>query len=880
LGGDSESSGSKKDIPLPGVRTLPEYERETVADFALPLDSYLQYSPPSWFETAIYFERGRVEYCIDDEDLNWLVEQRIPEQVLDEEAMEMLIDVLEKESFRQLEFRQITTQIPADEAIDVDPEDEDDKPCCACGGKDWDEENLILFCDGCDLPVHQQCIDLKQVPEGDWFCDACVFRTKKIPSATVSHQKKLSSSPSSKSDLNSALQRRNGIDFSIPVPCVLCGMVDGGMFKRTNLSGKLVHVVCALMTPEVWFERDWANVSKALLARKNIVCQVCGYAGGVVKCSHRGCNNHHHVPCARENGQMLYFNVPDPDEEGEEEEIRDLLMMDVGLIGEAQDPLIRPSSSSLPFNDASITGSVLDDNSETLSERNGGMDESFSEVDILGGVESLNVSTVSSSVASEKPSSSVTTAGTGSEQNQKKRKRKTAKAKKAPHQPYQSLCGLHSAMLKVKKLEQARKASLQIPVEVGKFLEQEQNQDENLSAEEVVGDTTTFSKSVDIMKKFHSKRLLLQRPVYDQVVEYWKRKRLSKRLGHMPLIFQLHVLVTHFKENFDAGRTLTNRPRQVELTLAQYTPEKKFQILKDLRDGVESLRTILDLVKKREVKKKQAMEARLKLFDAIMKQGNPREALRVLYESKKGSRSPTYFSITPTSLTIVIPTSALPKWRARERMVASSSSPPFLSPSSSSTHHLATPPPKKKSSPIISATASSSISSSSSSAETTDDYGNTISAPSSTSSNTTNADTCVMAALNESKAIKDSITGPKKEETAAPFNASEDVFQLDEEAIAQLEDENKKKEEKPKEPVSEKPLKELKEEAKKREEATDSIYISDSPPTSLSHLMDVSHSTNEHILFGSDAVSERGLFQEQQPQQQQLQQQPGNNSLR
>jgi hypothetical protein len=33
---------------------------------------------------------------------------------------------------------------------------EDDIPCCVCGVGDYDDSNMILFCDGCDIAVHQR----------------------------------------------------------------------------------------------------------------------------------------------------------------------------------------------------------------------------------------------------------------------------------------------------------------------------------------------------------------------------------------------------------------------------------------------------------------------------------------------------------------------------------------------------------------------------------------------------------------------------------------------------------------------------------------------------------------------------------------------------
>lgn len=635
---EAPSDDSKKDIPLPGVVIRREYELETPEDFNLPEERYLRYSTPSWLGTEIHFDRNRIEYCIDDEDINWISEQRIPASQLDEEAMEILLDILEKESFRQLEFRQINAAvaqvIPNDE-----PVDEDDKPCSACGGKDWDEENLILFCDGCDLPIHQACQDLVHVPDGDWYCDTCLYRmvpttTASKPSSSSTHSR--TTNQSKRASQSSITSSKPKIDFSILIPCVMCGMVDGGPFKRTHLPGHFVHICCALMSQDVWFESDSVNVSRIVNTRtKQPNCAVCGHSGGVVKCSQRNCNVQYHVTCARENGQQLYFHVPDPEE---------------------CDPLLNESSNALALQDAieisknaslecvlanghtskgdCNTGKASSASISLKTSRSGNEEDESEMVDVdqlsdchsdyESGNTSLNTSTMSmpgTSTSSSKPKKSQPNQHTS-----KKRKRKAVK--KLPHQPFQSLCAIHSGAIRAEKLEEARKASLEIAVDVGRFLAEEDEQGADVTA----GDTTTFSKAVSILHKMHSSgHFALQKNVFSKVVEYWKAKRLSRRLGHMPFIFQLHVLVTHFKENFDAGRRLKSEPRQVEMKLAQYTMEKKFEMLRQLRDSVEILRTTLDLIKKRELKKRQSIVEKIALFDAAMQEEDKVSAIKAIF---------------------------------------------------------------------------------------------------------------------------------------------------------------------------------------------------------------------------------------------------------
>ena len=52
------------------------------------------------------------------------------------------------------------------------PEELPDK-CHVC----WDgvsyADNQILYCEGCDVAVHQECYGVRHVPKGDWFCRVC-----------------------------------------------------------------------------------------------------------------------------------------------------------------------------------------------------------------------------------------------------------------------------------------------------------------------------------------------------------------------------------------------------------------------------------------------------------------------------------------------------------------------------------------------------------------------------------------------------------------------------------------------------------------------------------------------------------------------------------
>lgn len=55
--------------------------------------------------------------------------------------------------------------------LEAAEEDDDEQPCQACG--EDDNEDVLMFCDGCQKLWHIYCVGLQEVPYGHWFCDNC-----------------------------------------------------------------------------------------------------------------------------------------------------------------------------------------------------------------------------------------------------------------------------------------------------------------------------------------------------------------------------------------------------------------------------------------------------------------------------------------------------------------------------------------------------------------------------------------------------------------------------------------------------------------------------------------------------------------------------------
>mmetsp|Transcript_44943 Transcript_44943/g.74586 ORF Transcript_44943/g.74586 Transcript_44943/m.74586 type:complete len:224 (-) Transcript_44943:293-964(-) len=166
---------------------------------------------------------------------------------------------------------------------------EDLAVCAVCGEGDWEDDNAIIFCDSCDLAVHQVCYGAgaRHIPEGDqpWFCDVCrhlgsssrAGRYTKKGATLQTHQKE----------------------------CIMCPD-RGGALKRTTDS-RWAHITCALWVPGVQFldveGRDVIHPFGVHEKRLDLVCSICEkHMGACIQCKAPRCLTAFHATCARRKG--------------------------------------------------------------------------------------------------------------------------------------------------------------------------------------------------------------------------------------------------------------------------------------------------------------------------------------------------------------------------------------------------------------------------------------------------------------------------------------------------------------------------------------------------------------------------------------------------
>lgn len=169
--------------------------------------------------------------------------------------------------------------------------------------------NVILFCERCDIGVHQQCYGVAQVPPGDeeWLCWPC-----------REHEQALAFQGMPRSQLRPPRWQRGEQPLeggSNSVPCALCP-VQRGAFLRTADGTQWVHVVCGRYQPELTVTPRHgdpaavAGIDSIKPDRFAHPCEICGeQKGAVVPCSFGHCQSYFHPLCAR--NAELYMPVRD-----------------------------------------------------------------------------------------------------------------------------------------------------------------------------------------------------------------------------------------------------------------------------------------------------------------------------------------------------------------------------------------------------------------------------------------------------------------------------------------------------------------------------------------------------------------------------------------
>ncbi|ORZ16877.1 PHD-zinc-finger like domain-domain-containing protein [Absidia repens] len=227
--------------------------------FRRPENHYIRYIEPteqSLLET--------VEYDMDEQDDAWLQMLNVERKAnrlghVSCSFFENVIDKLEKEWF------DLVKHIP--KQVDNEPLLSEDSACSICDDGECENSNAIVFCDGCNLAVHQDCYGVPYIPEGQWLCRKCMVSPDR------------------------------------PVSCLFCPN-EGGAFKQTN-TNKWGHLLCAIWIPEVGvsnsvYMEPIDNIDGIPKSRWKLTCYICKKRhGACIQCDNKHCFTAFHVTCAR-----------------------------------------------------------------------------------------------------------------------------------------------------------------------------------------------------------------------------------------------------------------------------------------------------------------------------------------------------------------------------------------------------------------------------------------------------------------------------------------------------------------------------------------------------------------------------------------------------
>ncbi|KAK9475145.1 PHD-zinc-finger like domain-containing protein [Dipodascopsis tothii] len=238
--------------------------------------------PAAYIRSAEGFGHGArplAEYDMDEQDdeflalVNGIRAAQFAAAPIPLHVFEIAMTLLETEWFA------LQQRLPkAPPARDAQSEFEDSL-CAICNDGECENSNAIVFCDGCNVAVHQECYGVPFIPEGQWLCRRCLA----APQQTVR--------------------------------CIFCPNTFGA-FKQTE-SGHWAHLLCAVWIPEVGvgnrvYMEPIEGVQNIPRQRWKLVCYLCKQkTGACIQCMNKNCFAAFHATCARRAGLYLKLRSSD-----------------------------------------------------------------------------------------------------------------------------------------------------------------------------------------------------------------------------------------------------------------------------------------------------------------------------------------------------------------------------------------------------------------------------------------------------------------------------------------------------------------------------------------------------------------------------------------
>uniref|UniRef100_A0A6G1SNW8 Peregrin n=1 Tax=Aceria tosichella TaxID=561515 RepID=A0A6G1SNW8_9ACAR len=296
----------KLNLPQPSFRKIPKQDymrrKHTATKYykdkskeGISKDCYFHYKEPTQEEL-----NNTVEYDMDLEDINWLEqfnEQNGGTLRVTDSDFEKIMDRLEKESY----FESVKSGQGSRHDVD------EDAVCAVCDIGDCHNTNVIIFCDMCDLAVHQECYGVPYIPLGQWLCKRCQLSPAQNVECCLCP------------NLGGAFKQTEFTDF----PMTTDNNSDKKKHKIKNKKG-WAHVVCALWVPEVAFANTVflepiEGIENIDAARWKLKCYICNQRqkGACIQCSKPNCYQPFHVTCAKQAGLFMRISPFQYERDGE-----------------------------------------------------------------------------------------------------------------------------------------------------------------------------------------------------------------------------------------------------------------------------------------------------------------------------------------------------------------------------------------------------------------------------------------------------------------------------------------------------------------------------------------------------------------------------------
>ncbi|XP_073476895.1 E3 ubiquitin-protein ligase Jade-2 isoform X1 [Aquarana catesbeiana] len=260
-------------VPQPQVRLLEELEDY----YSQTTNNSSPYSEcPGGLQTT---QQATCRYDLDEVDTCWL-------ELVNKEFKMMHMPLLEEltlekvlEELELLCHENMNLAIEKEEGLGI--EYDEDVVCDVCRSPEGEDGNEMVFCDKCNVCVHQACYGILKVPTGNWLCRSCALGAQ--------------------------------------AKCLLCPK-RGGALKPTRSGTKWVHVSCALWIPEVSIGcpekmEPITKISHIPPSRWALSCSLCKECTGTcIQCSMPSCVTAFHVTCAFDHNLEMHTTLVENDE--------------------------------------------------------------------------------------------------------------------------------------------------------------------------------------------------------------------------------------------------------------------------------------------------------------------------------------------------------------------------------------------------------------------------------------------------------------------------------------------------------------------------------------------------------------------------------------